>query len=553
MPTGNELITYDMAKYLREKLEETMAESADEVRGQISELTDIIGIAVPAAKPIEDFSSWETGNISSYDTTTKEPNINSNNYCQHIKIENISRFDVIRTTQLYVEPSGQLSMFFVCAVDADNKVKAIINRSAYQQSNAWYTVKSDCCEIDVSALLTAYPTVDSLYFCRMNSVSDYSWVCIDNGEETGMKADIADIEERAAELEEDVTELESRIETPEMVVPSKAIAVVGHEFNIYWKNIVRTSDIDSYELYASVSPAISGFKNYGNFLRFTPTSDALGTHTLTFRIRDKKKTATIVQKTMEIVVIADTAVTNKKVLFIGDSLTDAGIYPAEIQHNLSGGGIVSIGTRSDTVTIDGTQLTVHHEGRSGWAAYDYTRSVPNYKTDVPNAFWDGSKFNFSWYMSQNGYTGVDVVCINLGTNGVSNANTVPALEEMVASVHEYDANIIVLVSLITPSASQAGWGYYAGSSTKAQFESAAFDLRTACMDKFMDKANVDISAPYLFLDTENDFGTTEMAVSARNPKQITVQTNNVHPSVYGYLHIADAYYNRILYHLTKEV
>ena len=226
MPTGNELITYDMAKYLREKLEETMAESADEVRGQISELTDIIGIAVPAAKPIEDFSSWETGNISSYDTTTKEPNINSNNYYQHIKIENISRFDVIRTTQLYVEPSGQLSMFFVCAVDADNKVKAIINRSTYQQSNAWYTVKSDCCEIDVSALLTAYPTVDSLYFCRMNSVSDYSWVCIDNGEETGMKADIADIGERT-------TELESRIETPEMVIPSKAIAVVGHEFNIY--------------------------------------------------------------------------------------------------------------------------------------------------------------------------------------------------------------------------------------------------------------------------------------------------------------------------------
>lgn len=344
--------------------------------------------------------------------------------------------------------------------------------------------------------------------------------------------------------------INNQLITPiEICVPEKSIAVVGHEYNIYWANLFKLDNPNNYDFYCTITPSISGSKNYGRFLRLTPASGDIGTHTVSIRIRRKGMEVNYLTRSIDLIVIADSALSNKKVMFIGDSLTDAGIYPAEIQFNLSNGGIESIGTRQDTVTINGTSYTVKHEGRAGWQVSDYVRNASTWKTDAENPFWDGTAFNFSYYMTQQGFSGVDIVCLNLGTNGVSSDKTVPGLEIMIDSIHAYDPNIIILVSLITPSASQTGWGYYAGLSSGQTFDIAAFNLRKAYIENFEGETNLDVTEPYFNIDTEYDFTSEEVAASSRNPVLMSIQTNNVHPSIYGYLKMADVYYANLLYRL----
>ncbi len=361
------------------------------------------------------------------------------------------------------------------------------------------------------------------------------------------------------QLKEQVNSMAS-VQAPIIVFPRKVVAVIGHEFNMYYRNVVQCNNVDDYIIYCSISPNPSSIfnKNNTNMLsdcfRITPPEGSEGTYTLRLRLLDKVTGKTVAEKTTELHVIADTAVTGKKVMFIGDSLTDAGIYPAEIQHNLSNGGIISIGTRSDTVTIDGVSLTVNHEGRAGWASYDYTRSVPNYRTDVDNPFWNekSGAFDFSYYMTQQGYESVDVVCINLGTNGVNSDKTIPAIDEIIKSIHAYDSNIKIIVSLITQGATQSGFGINVGIMSGSKFDYDAITLVKQYIAKYDGvNANVDVSELYFCLDKLNDFDTRTEAVSARNPNTRVVQTNNVHPNKYGYLKFADVYYNNILYHLSK--
>ena len=377
-----------------------------------------------------------------------------------------------------------------------------------------------------------------------------------------LEKQMADAETRLDEAEKQIAEIKEQIpkdSTPILVLPRKAVAVVGHEFNMYYRNVVICDNLDNYYVSCSISPS-SAFtketaKTLGDCLRITPAEGNVGTYPVTVRLKDKMTGENVAEGSFTLHIIADSSVTGKKVLFIGDSLTDAGIYPAEIQHNLSNGGIVSIGTRSDTVSIGGVSLSVNHEGRSGWASYDYTRSVTNFRTDVNNPFWNDNTdaFDFAYYMAQQGYDGVDVVCINLGTNGVSNTATIPAIDEMIESIHAYDSNIKVVVSLITQGATQDGFGDKVGIMSGRGFDLDSMRLVQQYIAKYDGiENNVDVSELYFCLDKMHDFDTKQVAVSSRNPAVVTIQTNNVHPSVYGYLKFADVYYNNVLYHLTKE-
>ena len=341
---------------------------------------------------------------------------------------------------------------------------------------------------------------------------------------------------------------------PNFVVPSTSIAVVGHEYNIYFDNIINGMDFERYTVKASISSTIESAKCFEKFLRITPTASDIGNKTITLTIYEKNKFMEVASCTFTLKIIADSVVSGKKVLFIGDSLTNAGIYEAEIQYNMSNGGIVSVGTRETTCVVDGISRTVHHEGRGGWSASDYTRSKQSYATDYDNPFWDeaNSKFSFAYYIANSGVDVPDIVVIGLGTNG--NINSLDDVLEMVNSVREYSATLPVIVSLLTPPAFQNGCGYYNGLQCSAEIK----DRFLQCCQNYIDNydngniANTDVAELYFQFDREHDFNTTSIAVSARNPATMVVQSNNVHPSPYGYLHFADGYYNRILYWLTNQ-
>lgn len=345
--------------------------------------------------------------------------------------------------------------------------------------------------------------------------------------------------------------------TPEIILPSKAVAVENHEFNIYYDNVIICDNIDNYYVDCSISP--STFQNneatimLNECFRITPPIGSSGTYTVTINLCDKYNREVLVSNSITLKVIPDTEVSNKRVVFIGDSLTEAGVYPAEIQYNLSSGGIQSLGARSKTVYINGEAFTVNHEGRSGWSAYDYVTKYSD-DNDYINSFWnpDTAKFDFSYYMSELGYSGVDIVCINLGTNSESISITCSAIDEMITSIHKYNSNIKILISLIPAGATQDGYGMRIGMQCSDSHKIAILNLVKEYIKRYDGVINnVDVTEVYFNLDRKLDFNVVEQAASARNPMIVVRQSNNVHPSIYGYLKFADVYYNNILYHLNS--
>ena len=141
---------------------------------------------------------------------------------------------------------------------------------------------------------------------------------------------------------------------------------------------------------------------------------------------------------------------NKKALFIGDSITQNLSYLTPLKA-LSDNGNYKL-------TFLGTLgTTIKNEGRQGWAAYNYANDSS--ALGATNAFWDGEKFNFSWYMSQNNIETPDFIFINLGTNdlirGVENPSDdaevksviVASYETMINSIRSYSANIPIILWL----------------------------------------------------------------------------------------------------------
>lgn len=328
---------------------------------------------------------------------------------------------------------------------------------------------------------------------------------------------------------------------PRLVLPGDSVAVVAHEWNMYYEN-VTDGLTDRYYVFCT---GVTGM-SYERFLRFTPQASDIGDKTINVKIFDKITGKAVDEGEFALHVIADSA-PQKKVIFIGDSLTDAGVYVKEIQ-TLSNGNIVSIGTRTATVN----SVTVNHEGRSGWSVTKYT-TVDSFN-NMANAFWNPltSKFDFSYYMSQNGFSDIDCVMLNLGTNDVTNIQgNISGLNEMIASIHNYDSNIKIIISLITPPATQDGCGNHTNMFDATAWKHNQLELVKRYILEYQDRDNnVYLSEPYFNIDRLYDFNTVSIPVSSRNPTTFLCQNNNVHPSTYGYLKMADVYYASLLYRLS---
>lgn len=449
----------------------------------------------------------------------------------------------IYTTESVMPIVSQSVHGFVIATEAGRYIASItydsmVSGNVPEAYSEFMQNDSGVVSFDVWKIKAKYPAAKFIYVT----------VAADNTSENYVDWNI-DIQ---YEFMQKIESLESREDTTnvQIVLPKTLYAVSGNEFVMYYDNFVLCDNIKNYAVY--VSPSITNGMNLDRCFRLTPTAAQAGSYTCSVNVVDRVAGQTVASKNFTLSIVENSRVSGKKIMFIGDSLTNAGIYPAEIQYNLSGGGMVSVGTRQTTVTVSGTSRTVNHEGRSGWSINNYctAQSVGG----ISNPFYNptSQKFDFSYYMTNNSsISKPDIVCINLGTNNVGNYNSeITQLKQMVDSIHLYDANIIVLVSLIAPGAHQDGFGMLSLGTTADSFKRSALARDKVYISNYDDKVDkVGVSAPLVFLDTDYDFPTTSVSVSARNNTTVVIQNNNVHPAEPGYLHFADAYYNTILHWL----
>lgn len=137
-------------------------------------------------------------------------------------------------------------------------------------------------------------------------------------------------------------------------------------------------------------------------------------------------------------------------LVLGDSQIEQGRITQNMLDTFTADG--------KTLTLLGTRGTAPNltEGRSGWSAGDYCTVAS--KAGVPNLFWNASteEFDFSYYMSNQGYSSVDFVIINLAGNDLYNAgiedeqmitNTVGYIFEIIESILTFNASQKIILNL----------------------------------------------------------------------------------------------------------
>lgn len=518
------------------------------------ELTELASATSDTVEPV---NLWNP--VDGYDT----PSGYHRTYFKSVEL-NVNPGDIVRgyiwntasgITKYYAAP-------FICLVayNSEDQVVSESSISENAENNGEYTVPSGIAKVQVAFNTASYvsdrlcviinataPNEKTDYFAPYKAI-----LTDDSLAEPNVPAESKAVGDRFKTFD---TEIKTR--GIKIVVPKILYLAVGIEYNFYFRDFILCGDLEKYYIEWGIGGLAAIAKQTNECLRITPVSAGEVSY-CSVAIYDRVTNEKIVQTPyFKIVIsddISDESETTKKAIFIGDSLTDRGIFVAEIQHNLSNGRIQSIGTITDTVLIDGEYLTISNEGRSGWGVKTYVKKESS--GNFTNAFWNPltEKFDFSFYMSDNGFSDVDYVVITLGTNDVANLQdtdyevVISSFAEIIESIHTYDSSIIVVISLTTPCATNDSWAFgQSGHTVSAnRFTYYQMKLVSLLIENFSDTENVILSPTYGCLDTLHDFPTREEAVSARNPLLVTRQTDNVHPSIYGYLKMADCIYSTML-------
>ena len=249
----------------------------------------------------------------------------------------------------------------------------------------------------------------------------------------------------------------------DMTLPDRIYTTIGEQTKIYTKNLLESSSVTYDE---SFNSNMTDLKQVDIGLTATPTTQNQWTVTANlFKQSDLllSKNTQISSRPMR--------TTKLKGLFIGDSTINAGVETQQVVDKLRD-NIELVGTR-------GVGLN-RHEGRGGWKFSMY-RTNGVYQTKV-NPFYNPTTqdFDFDYYMTENNFSGLDFVFIQLGINDTFIMASDTDLNAELNKI-ENDANFIIdnilayqpslkigLAITFPPNDSQTMFGEYYGV-TQSQF------------------------------------------------------------------------------------
>lgn len=293
-----------------------------------------------------------------------------------------------------------------------------------------------------------------------------------------------------------------------LALPSKLYAFANQPVSVFLRNII---DYNENDVYVRMVTSNKG-KLYAKRWEYTP--QAAETVSIKFHIEDHNYNV-LNDDTFSLVVKNSTTKESLTVLVIGDSTVNAGTETQKMLDlaTADGYGLTLLGTRGSVGSLN------QHEGRGGWTADMYVNDASNSSGSVINAFYNpnSSQFDFSYYMTQQGYNGVDCVFIQLGINDVFSVKTdselataietyLNNLETMIASIHNYDSNIKVVLNTVIPCTTDqdAFADTYGMVQTVWRCKKNTYDTNIALIERFKNATNVYISPFNASLDTVNN-------------------------------------------------
>lgn len=328
----------------------------------------------------------------------------------------------------------------------------------------------------------------------------------------------------------------------DIVMPSSIRVSEGVECNILTINITRNFEPKDCKMVE-----MSGFKNVYEAYRLTPSNTE--SFDSFIRVYADNLRYTTMAKGLRVLPIAASSGSGKtlNVLIIGDSLTARNVYTKKIvdMFDADSMNINMIGTRGDSPKN-------RHEGHGGWRAYTYTRCAseeddPHTSGSAINPFWHDGAFDFSYYMSSNGFEDVDAVIINLGINDVdakdTNEDILTYYEEMIDSIKAYKSSVIIGLGLCPT-------GAICGNYPKKRDKDKFLRVVELLIDNYDNKEseNIYLIPTHTCVDPDYDYDTQEVSISASNSLfKHRIVTDYIHPAEAGYSKIAFAIFPYLKY------
>lgn len=330
-------------------------------------------------------------------------------------------------------------------------------------------------------------------------------------------------------------------EVPDIIIPPEFYLISGREISIYFDNIIAGKAID-YN-WAAIG-------SYGEHQdeRWTATTETPGSGLITIAAYNKGNETVVSSASTTLIVKDETAgnAVSKKVLVIGDSTTANGTMITELNSLFSSDvmSINCIGTRGSGAAL--------HEGVSGWTASKHF-------TDPTSAFVFGGVFDFSQFVSTNGFAGCDIVIINLGINDVFAQTTdegaqaiadamIAIYESMITSIQAYNASCLVGIAITNPpGSSQDAFATYGSHYQAWRFKRNLNILGRAFLNQFSGRtgSGVHLVGVNCNIDTVHNWTVAPTPANSRTSTLVDRQSNSVHPGTTGYYQIADTIYSFI--------
>jgi len=351
------------------------------------------------------------------------------------------------------------------------------------------------------------------------------------------------------------------------VLPPVIYATPGVECNLYFDNAILTTNVDNYAFDVRCDLGLQLSERW----TLMPAFENTGDHPIRVEVRDSANEVVACGESVVRISPLPHEAQPATLLIVGDSLTEASVYPRQIVDLAKADGerwLKLVGTRGPgNMPPTGD---VKHEGYSGWTANAFTLFCgPLARSGYHKRGASGSPFiyesgsgaktlDFARYCADvNGGQCPDMVTIGLGTNDVFDAtdeNIESTIETMfvhydaiVDSIRKACRDTRIGVQLTTtPSKSQDGFRNYrgAGKQTRWQYRRNQHRLVEQLIVHYggRESDNIYTVPTYLNLDAAHHFPTAMDRINARSDEVIARVTNGAHPSEAGYQQIGDAIY-----------
>ena len=281
-------------------------------------------------------------------------------------IKNISIFDSLKTDKIWVEaiiPQDDKCLIKINKLTDDNELKVLYGEFSYKNIDFAKSKETDLnfYESGNSNIKATVVFDFSKFFVPHNDITGLTF------EQTGLNSDC--------------------ILEKELVIPEKIPVIKGESTGIYFNNILINSlDINNFVL----NSLKDEFALNKDSVTYTSNeSDSADGTKLSLNYNNKDYNSYFINVSKD----AGEGL-NKTVLFIGDSITNENYYTKYVSQLFQDDSmkVDFIGTRGEK--------GANHEGRGGWSSYDYCNLTSLYGFDNP--FLNNGKFDFSYYMKNNG-------------------------------------------------------------------------------------------------------------------------------------------------------